>query len=164
MWLELCIVSSVNWICCGQYGRSGIQRSGDSRLCNRYGLLLHHFVNVCSISFIHFVKLIDAADAGIRQNEGTTFKNNLAGIWIFEDGSCETNSRRSLTRGVNGSWSKRRDMLQKLRLGNTWVTHQKAIDLSPDFHSILHFFSVTSNHQKQQSLFDFFHTKNFWAN
>ena len=37
-------------------------------LGNRYGLLLHNFVNGCSIAFIHFVKLINATDT-LQENE-----------------------------------------------------------------------------------------------
>ena len=37
-------------------------------LGNRYGLLLHNLVNGCSVAFVHFVELINAADT-LRENE-----------------------------------------------------------------------------------------------
>ena len=37
-------------------------------LGNRYGLLLHNLVNGCSVAFVHFVKLINAANT-LQQNE-----------------------------------------------------------------------------------------------
>jgi len=37
-------------------------------LGNRYGLLLHNLVNGCSVAFVHFVELINAADT-LQENE-----------------------------------------------------------------------------------------------
>lgn len=55
-------------------------------------------------------------------------------------------------------------MLKKLRLGNTWISHEEEVDLPSDLHSIFHFFRIATDHQKQECLLDLLHTKNFWAN
>jgi hypothetical protein len=56
-----------------------------ARLCNRDGLLLHHLVQLRAIRLLHFIELVDAADAVIRQHQRTTLEHNLPGVRIARD-------------------------------------------------------------------------------
>lgn len=51
---------------------------------NRYGLLLHSFVNSNLIFLVHLVKLVDAAYAVISKHQGSCFDAELAGFRVLE--------------------------------------------------------------------------------
>lgn len=67
------VIPSVNRVSCGEYGCTSVETGCDTSLCNGYSLLFHNFMNVGTISFVHFVELIDAADSSICKDKCATF-------------------------------------------------------------------------------------------
>ena len=163
MGLELFVVSSIHWICSGQDRGSGIKGGCDTGLSNGNSLLLHDLMDVGSISFVHLVELIDTANTCVGKDQGTTFENNLTSVWVLKDGSGQTDSRRTFTSCVDTSWCKTRNMLEKLGFGNTWISHEKSVNVASDSHAVLHLFGYTSNHGQKEALLNLSHSENFWA-
>mmetsp|Transcript_57410 Transcript_57410/g.124764 ORF Transcript_57410/g.124764 Transcript_57410/m.124764 type:complete len:317 (+) Transcript_57410:459-1409(+) len=61
-----------------EHRRARVERCGDARLRNRDCLLLHDLVDGRSVSLLHLVKLIDAADAHVGQHKRATLENEVA--------------------------------------------------------------------------------------
>ena len=93
MHTDLGVVSSVQRVCGSKNGGPGVQTRDDTSLGDRNSLLLHHLVDVGPVSLVHLVKLIDATDTKVCQDEGSTLENQLLGQWVSDDGCCEANSR-----------------------------------------------------------------------
>jgi len=64
-------------------------------------LLLHGFVENDTGVVAHLIKLINAADTAVRENESATFQHELLSVRILSDVDGETNSRTSLSRSVD---------------------------------------------------------------
>lgn len=45
-----------------------------------------------SILFLHFVELVDAANASIGKNKSSSFENEFVGDWIFLDDSSQADT------------------------------------------------------------------------
>ena len=120
-------------------------------------------MNVSPVAIVHLVELIDAADASIGQHESTAFEDELASHWVLEHGSCETDSRATLASRVDAARGEVRDVLQQLRFGNTWVAHEKHVDIAPDLHPVVHLLGQTAYHEYQESHLDFFHAEDLRA-
>ena len=48
-------------------------------------LLFHNFVDSNSVLFLHFIELVNAADAAISKHKSSAFENKLVGNRIFLD-------------------------------------------------------------------------------
>lgn len=88
----LLVVPAVDGVSCGQDRSSSIEAGRYSSLGDRHGLLLHNFVDVCAVSVVHLVELINATDACVCQDESATFEDKLTRHWVLEHGSRETHS------------------------------------------------------------------------
>ena len=125
-----------------------IKASSDASFCDRDSLLLHDLVDVGAISLIHFVKLVNATNSSVCENESTAFKYKLSRNRVLKHSCCQTNTRATLARGVNATRREVGDMLEKLRLGDTRVTHEQHVHVTSDFHSVVHLLCDSTNHQK----------------
>ena len=157
--LQGLVVATVNRVRRGQNGSARIQRGRDAGLRDRDGLLLHDFVNVGAVTLVHLVELIDAADAVVGEDKGTTLEYDFAGVLVLDDGSGETNARRTLAGRVDASGRERRDMLQELRLCDTRVTHEECVELTANLHAVLHVLGHATNHEQKQGLLDLLHAE-----
>ena len=45
-----------------------------------------------SVLLLHFIELVDAADAAIGEHEGASFENELVRDRIFLNNSCQTDA------------------------------------------------------------------------
>jgi hypothetical protein len=67
----------------------------DAGLANADGLLLHGFVNGHLVANIHFVKLINAANAIVCQHERTSLDCKLVVLWLLKTATAPKSSRTS---------------------------------------------------------------------
>lgn len=85
-----------------------------------------------SISIVHLVELIDKAHTFISEHESSSLEDKLLRNWVSVDTGCQTDGTCSLTGSIDNSWENLLDILQKLRLGSSWVSEEKHVDISSD--------------------------------
>ena len=90
--LQCLIVAAVDRVRCSQDRSPGVERGRDAGFGDRDRLLLHDFVNVCAVSLIHLVELIDAADAVVREDEGSAFQHDFTCVLVPDDGSRQADT------------------------------------------------------------------------
>lgn len=74
-----------------------ITKCGSVYLSDGDGLLFHHLMDGCAVSVGHLVKLINAADALISQNQGSSFQGHLSCQRVAHHCRRQTNTRRPTT-------------------------------------------------------------------
>ena len=99
------IISSINWICCGDNWSSWVKSCSNSCLCDRNSLLFHCFVDCYSILWSHFVKLINANNASISKNHCPSFKLEFTACSISDYWCSQTSCWRTFTTCINWNWS-----------------------------------------------------------
>ena len=81
---------------------------------------------------IHLVKLIDAANSSVREDQSSTLQDHFSRFRIFRDVHGKTYGRGALARSVDSPWSYFVDVLKELRLGSGGVSAQKNIDFASE--------------------------------
>jgi hypothetical protein len=92
--------------------------------------LLHHFVEDGPGGFVHLVELVNAASTAIGQNQGTGLQDHLLGLGVTSDIGCQTDSRRTLTTGVDTTGGNLMHVTQKLGLGGRRVTAKQDVNIT----------------------------------
>jgi len=102
---------------------------------------------------VHLVKLVNAADTSVREDKGTTFKDQLMSFWVSCNINSETDSRTSLAWSIDASWCNFVNVLQKLRFGGWRITTKQDVDLSsePAAAGLRKFFGNTSKELAQDA-------------
>ena len=95
-------------------GTASLQCCDDTSLGDGDGLLLHCFVNGCSVLVVHLVKLINQAGTPIRKHKRTTLQSPFGSERISPDASSETDGRSTLTSGKYSTVSSVFDILEHL--------------------------------------------------
>lgn len=72
---------------------------------------------------------------------------------VSHNSSSETDSGRTLAGGIYSTGRDLRNVLEKLRLGHTRITHETNINVSPNLHPVSYCLRNTSDKEKEQSLF-----------
>ena len=78
----------------------------------------------------HLVELIDADDAAVRKDHGTSFKVELPGGVVSLDGSRETCCGGAFARGVDCNRGDFLDEFEELRLCCSGVAKEEDVDVS----------------------------------
>lgn len=146
------VVAAVDRVSGGEDGGSGVQGGGNTSLGDGDGLLLHDFVNCRAIVVVHLVEFIDGADAVVSEHKGATLEDHLVGDGITHHGGGKTDSTASTTRGVDTTGSHLGDVLEKLRLGNTRVTHEADVDITTNLHAVTNLLCNTTNEEEKKRL------------
>mmetsp|Transcript_39186 Transcript_39186/g.111838 ORF Transcript_39186/g.111838 Transcript_39186/m.111838 type:complete len:458 (-) Transcript_39186:969-2342(-) len=146
------VVSAEDRICTCKNGGAAVERGGDPGLCDGHGLLLHDLMNGGAVTFLHLVKLVDAANTHVCQYQGPTFQGDLPGHVVAYHGGCQPHTAGSLARGVDGARGNAHHLLQQLALGDPWVAHEKSVDVTADLHPVLHRLLVGADEHEQQGL------------
>lgn len=111
-------------------------------------------MNGGSVLFIHFVELIDQTDSFIGQNKSSSFQRPLLSDWVSVHSRSETNGTCSLTSGIDDSWEDLFNVLEELRLGCSWVSEKKAINISSNFMLSSNIFWNSSKHSQSDGFLD----------
>jgi hypothetical protein len=82
--------------------------------------------------FVHFIKLVNETNSFIGKDKSTSLKFPLIGMVIFSDTSSKPDSRGTFTSGVNASVEHLLDAFQELRLGDSWISEEKDVDITSD--------------------------------
>mmetsp|Transcript_3534 Transcript_3534/g.5879 ORF Transcript_3534/g.5879 Transcript_3534/m.5879 type:complete len:391 (+) Transcript_3534:371-1543(+) len=146
------IVAAVDWVCCSQNGGPAVQGGRDPALGDGHRLLLHDLVDGCPVAFLHLVKLIDAANAVVSQDQGATLQGHLSGGVVPVHRGRQAHAGGALARGVDGPRSDGADLLQQLTLGHTRVAHHQGMNVAADLQAILHLLGEGTNEHQQQGL------------
>eukprot|EP00976_Prorocentrum_cordatum_P062343 1176689-Prorocentrum_minimum.AAC.2 len=112
-------------------GGARVEHSGDARLGNGDGLLLHGLVDGHAVLRTHLVELVDAHHATIREHHGPPFQVGLPGRGVLDDGRRETRRRRALAGCVDRDGRGLVHELEQLGLGSGGVTQQEHVHVSP---------------------------------
>lgn len=100
------VIPTANRVGSRQNTGSRIQRGLDAGFGNRYGLLLHGFVDGHLVGNVHFVKLVNGTDPIVREHERARFNGELARFFVLDHSSRKTCSGGSLARGVDRTGKK----------------------------------------------------------
>ena len=152
----LAVITPTDRVCCCEDTRARVQGGLNARLGDGDGLLFHGFVNGDLISNIHLVKFVDSADAVISKHQSTGFDGEFTRLLVLDDCRCETRSRRSLARCVNGTRCERADVFEELGLGCGRVANDADVDIATKLHALCCRLVDTRHELKQQTLFDIF--------
>lgn len=121
-------------------------------LGNGNGLLFHDLVDGGTVTFGHFVELIDAANALVGQHECAALQNHLVGERVLHDGGRQTDARRPTAGGVLAAHGQAIDVAQQLRFRHTRVAHQANVDVATDPHAVRPLIDATDQQQQQRLL------------
>ena len=142
---ELLIIPPIKRVRRGQNRGPGVERGNHPHLGDRNGLLLHDLVDRGPVVLAHFVELVDAADAHVRQNQRAALERDFPGVGVLHDRRREPHARTSLAGRVDPPRGNVRDVLQELALRDSRVPDQGDVDVAPDFHPVLHLEGVASD-------------------
>lgn len=117
-------------------------------------MLLHSFVNTCSVMLVHLVELIDQADTLVSKYQGSSFENPFLSDRVLVDTSSETDCTSSFSSSVYDSVVDLLDVLKELRLGGTRVSEKQHIDVASDSVLTVPIFGFSSEHGQGESLLD----------
>lgn len=92
---------------------------------------LAHLVQHAARVVRHLVKLVDAADAPVAQNERPALQHHLPGLGVLGHIGRQPHGRASPTAGVDPPGGQLVDVLQELRLRRARVTAQQDVDVAP---------------------------------
>mmetsp|Transcript_108478 Transcript_108478/g.132368 ORF Transcript_108478/g.132368 Transcript_108478/m.132368 type:complete len:247 (-) Transcript_108478:835-1575(-) len=118
----------------------------------------------CAITFLHLVKLIDAADAHVCQDQRAAFQRHLARGIVAVHRGRQAHSGGALARGVHRPGCDGTDLLQQLTLGHTRVAHHQGMDVATDLQAILHLLGEGANEHQQQSFLHILVSKDLRCN
>lgn len=127
-------------------------------------MLFHDFVNSCAITVIHLIKLVNATDAIVGKNEGTTFENHFIRYRISHDGSSKTNARGSAARCVDTARCNFGNVFEELGFSDTRVAHEAHVDVTTNPHAVTHFFRDTADEEKEKALLNIEVAEDFGSN
>ncbi len=133
------VVSPVERVGRGQNRRSSVQRRYHPHFRDRNRLLLHDLVNRSPVMFAHFVKLVNAANSHVGKDQGPAFQRNFARVRVLHDRRCEPHTRASFSGRVDASGRNMGYVFQKLTFGDSRVSNKRYVDVSSNFHAVLHF-------------------------
>lgn len=85
MGFQVEIVAAVLGVSCGEDGCPSVETSGDTGFSDGDCLLFHDFVDVGTVTFVHFIEFINSADTGVRKHESATFENEFSSHVVFAD-------------------------------------------------------------------------------
>lgn len=125
-------------------GASCIKSSLYTSFCNRDCLLLHGFMNGNRISFLHLVKLINAANTVVCKHKGSCFKSEVSCLRILGQRGGQTSCWGTLAWCVDCSWDVVVNKLQELRLCSRRVANKTNVYVTSDLHSINSLFIDTT--------------------
>ena len=77
----------------------------------------------------HFIKLVNAANAVVRQHQRSGLEHELLGLRVFGDVGGETHRRRPFAAGVLRPGQEAVHVLQQLGLGGTGVSAQQNVNI-----------------------------------
>ena len=83
-------------------------------------------------SISDLVKLVDAANAVVGKDKGTSLKNQLSRFRVLGDVGSQTDSRRAFAGSVLRPGHQVEDVLQQLRLGGTRISAEQDVDLGAE--------------------------------
>jgi hypothetical protein len=170
----------------------GVERRRDAGLADRDGLLLHDLVDRRPVRLVHLVKLVDAADAVVGENERASLCNKegqsrrqsrlptgiearrarggqgrtehkLVGDGVTHDGRSETDAGRSLASRVDAARGDLGDVLQQLRLCDSGVAHQADVDVTADLHAVADVLGDAADEEEQERLLDVLVAVDLWG-
>mmetsp|Transcript_11421 Transcript_11421/g.28919 ORF Transcript_11421/g.28919 Transcript_11421/m.28919 type:complete len:525 (-) Transcript_11421:282-1856(-) len=123
------VVAATDGVRSGQNRRAGVESSVQTCFGYADRLLLHGLVDRDLVLLIHLVKLIDAANAIIRQHQRPGFDAELAGLVILTNARCKSRRGRGTTRGVHGPRHEPGGVLEELTLGAGGITDHAHVDV-----------------------------------
>ena len=102
---------------------------------------------------VHLIELVNAADAVVREHEGTRLDPNVP-IFVPGDRSSEARSAGGLAVGVDAPGDKLVDHLEKLGLGSGGVANNQDVDIAADVDLVLGDLVDSPEQLQQQGLLD----------
>lgn len=106
------IVFGVDGVGTGEYGCSRVQLANDARLSYTDGLLFHGLMENGARILVHFVELVNAADAFVAQHQCPTLQDYLFGLRILADIRGQPHRRGPLPAGIDTA---RSDVVHELQ-------------------------------------------------
>jgi hypothetical protein len=94
---------------------TSLQRRNNTGLRDGDSLLLHCFVDGCSVLVVHLVELINQTNTSVCKHKRTTLQSPFSCERISPDTSSETDSRGTLAGGKDGAMGGVLDVLEHLR-------------------------------------------------
>lgn len=125
------VISPPNRVGGGHDCTSCSQGRYNTGLGYRDRLLLHCFVNGRTIRIVHLVEFVNETNPFISQHQSAAFKGPLASDWILPHAGSETDGRGTLTGSKDRSMSCLFHVLEELRLGGSWITEHKDVNVTP---------------------------------
>ena len=108
------VVAATDRVGSGHDGTASLQCCDNTSLRDGDGLLLHCFVNRCTVLVVHLVELIDQASTPVSKHKSTTLQSPFGSKRISPDTSSETDGRSTLTSGKYSTVSSVFDILEHL--------------------------------------------------
>lgn len=118
------VVAPANRVSGSDDSAASLQSRDDTSLGDGDSLLLHRFVDGCSVLVVHLVEFVDQASTLVSKHERTTFQSPFSRKRISPDTSSETDGRCTLTCGEHGTVSSVFDVFEHLRLCSTRITQE----------------------------------------
>lgn len=84
----LAVVPAADRVRRGEDGRPRVQRRVNARLGDGDRLLFHGLVNRDLVRDVHLVKLVDCADAVVREHERARFDGEVASLLVLDHSRC----------------------------------------------------------------------------
>ena len=149
------VVDALEWVGRSNDSAPGLQLGNDARLGDGDSLLFHGFVDGSAVVVVHFVELIDQADALVRQHHGSCLQLPLLCHGVGLDTGSQTHCRGALARRKHAPRKHLLDALQELGLGDPGVSEEQQVDVASDFvHALRVVLFRASEEREGEGLFD----------
>mmetsp|Transcript_9781 Transcript_9781/g.34429 ORF Transcript_9781/g.34429 Transcript_9781/m.34429 type:complete len:583 (-) Transcript_9781:609-2357(-) len=126
------VVAAVLRVGGGQNCRPRVEVGVDTRLCDGNRLLLHGLVDGRPVLLVHLVKLVDAAEAVVCEDERAALERPLLGERVLVDARREADGRGAFARRVDGARHDAAAILEQLRLCAPGVAEEEHVDVAAD--------------------------------
>ena len=132
------VVAAVERVSSGEDGGAGVEGGGDAGFGDGDGLLFHDFVDGGAVAVVHFVKLVDTADAVVGEDEGAAFEDHFIGHGVAHDGGGEADAGGAAAGGVDTAGRDFGNVFEELGFGDAGVAHEEDVDVATDAHAVGH--------------------------
>ena len=142
-----------------QHGAPALEGSGDSRLGDGDLLRLHGLVERGPVLLGHLVKLVDACETLVRQDQGSGLEGVSVPSEIVLDGrGGQTGGGRRLTGREDSPGGEVAHVTQDLGLGDSGVSDQQDVGVSPGSGAVVVHLVASSEELQGDGLLDLGHT------
>lgn len=133
------VVPSPDWVRSSQDRGASVERGVNASLGNGDRLLLHSLVDSHLILNVHFVELINAADAMVSEHKRTSFDTKFTSLRVLAHRCGQTSRIGGLTATVDRAGQELADVLEELRFARSGVAHNANVDVTSKLNVVMSF-------------------------